>query len=568
MYWRVVITRQCLEPLRLLTIKEFAESSQSTITREERIAVDAANNNQPFRKQYPIEAAADLTLINEFRSRSDMMLTRADLWDDLIDDTEKTFKTNSYIYKLLSSLEAGVEELHAEPNQQSPVMLFRSCQDGAWQAEVLGLPECRQTQFHKDHIAQALLEPDGLLGKVAMAKRRHIASLIRMDIKRVESLHAAMRRRQRMQGQQTHGTDWLMLVAQWVVDRARVAHMLEDETVELYSCYLDEFLGPKKDDTAPQRKRDRKGDNQAKAIPKQKSKGGRPKKKATEEKQARAPGPFRIYIRQLYADSKGDKDKPPCIKAAAEKYHKLSDQCKKDLIKKAKDAKEEMRRTGKKRVLGMSAKELKSAEKKQRVQQLVSHMEKQHEADTDTQAAPSNAIQTRSIVHRALQDNSIEKIADNHAMVHTAARIVARTANADAEARVRDWHTSVGRSQVQQFINATRIPKFLQKNTIAMVGTHVPSFLFTRDAKHLAMCANYLQTQTRKCNMKRALLDQFHKRCEPILDRDCERILEEPRAASRIRPCLKMMVCLCDEHGPHNPPATWVKVKVVVIVVL
>ena len=93
----------------------------------------------------------------------------------------------------MGSIEAGIEEYHAEPNAQSPVSLFRSNTDDAWENEMMTLPARRQGQWHRKHLEESIPH-GGLRGKEPCAKRQHITSLTNMDIKK-GSFHPSFRRR-------------------------------------------------------------------------------------------------------------------------------------------------------------------------------------------------------------------------------------------------------------------------------------------------------------------------------------------------------------------------------------
>ena len=560
-----------MEPIRLLTIREFAEFSLGKIKREDAAAAKAAKEGKEYQRYTPLQVAADQTLVTEYRKRVDIMMSSSILWDSIIPDTDKHLKTNAFIFKFLGALEAGVEEYHAEPNGQSPVILFRSEANEEWESEILALPECRQTTWHKRHVEESLAA-GGLRETLPSAKRRHIAEMTHMEIKRLESLHAAFRRRQRMMGQQTHGVDWERLCAQWVLDRARIKHLSCKDVLSFYS-YLDEFANqnaqePDHNTNTQNKDRSKIGLlKERKSLPKAKakSKGGRPRKiKEERESKPKAPGAFRVFTRKELLGKKTDGEHIPDIKKVAEKFRKLSPQERADLDKTAAVAKEQIKKYKTKRVLGLKTRDVERVVKKQRIKGIVDGMERTFERDMHDVAAVVNCTSPYACT-RITTQTAIEAVRDQpyaaasidgdhgYSELHYAAAVAVKRVRESDYAAIKIWHQTIGRQNAEEFSKALLFTKAMKHNVIAVLGNAFQGFLLARDANHVASCCKHIFGETKTSNAKTVFSDQFRQRCQPLMDNDCAR-LDVDGDVGKGRPCLRLMVCLCSPTGVHSHP--------------
>ena len=553
-YTKVVCTRQNMEPLRVFTLRQFAEQSAASKRRAKAASVDV-NLAEEQNQRFPLQSAADFVWINEFRARADILLGNSILWDDLVSDGDKTQEISAFNFKLLSSMEAGMEELHGEPNAASPICMFRSDGDSAWETEMKTLPECRKSGWHKRHLAEAELD-GGLLSPTSRVKRWHIALLAAMDIKVIESLHASVRRKLRMRGQQTHGVDWMELVALWVLDRARI-HNLEYQDV--LECYIDEFINAdkKNDELRLHPKKETKKRVRCRRTVEKKV----PKKNKGVDKRSgaqRAPGRFRIFTRQVQLGAKRG-EKTMNMTEVATAYKALSDDELKKLDEKAEMAKKHCRQPGgAKRVLGLNTREAERSLKRQKTQQLADTMEADDQLQLVGPMDHFNVLtpagSSRNIAHRAMQktfgqqrNSQTSDSTLSYTDIHQAAIQVARRANKATETAVTTWHQKVGVPIVNTCSKALLLPSELKNNMVALIGEKHDSCLVTRDAKHVSDCVKYVVSRARHTNMKSMMHEQFRQRCQPVLDADCPTI--EEAEEEKQRPCLKMLVCLCSPRG-------------------
>lgn len=73
-----------------------------------------------------------------------------------------------------------------------------------------------------DLVLPYLAVEDRLWSREPQFRVRVIARVWVVSIVKIESLHSCLRRRIKMRSVQTHGQDWFELVAEWVLDRARL----------------------------------------------------------------------------------------------------------------------------------------------------------------------------------------------------------------------------------------------------------------------------------------------------------------------------------------------------------
>ena len=194
-------------------------------------------------------------------------------------------------------------KVHTEVNLQMPIFLFRSRQDAEWESEVTRLPACRRTAYDADHVEKADQFDGGMQGEDMAAMRDHIAEETPTDIHDLETRHAVGRRRQRALGCQTHGVEWMNLVADVVMDNYR--KFAEDSVLQCYWEVFPELL----EDAG-----DNGGDDAAtidvlKKRPAAK-KTQKPVIKSTAKTQPKAkakkaPGPFRIFTKEVTGGTKG-----------------------------------------------------------------------------------------------------------------------------------------------------------------------------------------------------------------------------------------------------------------------
>ena len=111
----------------------------------------------------------------------------------------------------------------------------------------------------------------------------------------------------------THGVDWLRLVADSVLDESRTEE--EESQLKCYWEHFPEFQNLAADaaaaEDAAQVKISKRPAQKTKKLPKQK------------KKRTVAPGPFRIFTKEIETGKKGDKDNPPDMKQVSKKYHAL-----------------------------------------------------------------------------------------------------------------------------------------------------------------------------------------------------------------------------------------------------
>ena len=542
--------RQALEPIRILTVSQFAEMSETTIANyDAAVATNSAEKEKLRHRRFPLQAAADGVLVNEFRNRADALLNSAVLWDALVADSDKTMELNAFVFKLLSSLESGVEELHSEPNQQSPIAMFRSDGDAAWEQDMMDLPYCRTTQWHREHI-QDSLQHGGLLAGIPKAKRDHIILETAMDIKRLESLHASFRRRTRMLGQQTHQVDWEMMVAQWVTDRARVANRIRNRILE---CYIDGYV------VQPSTQCANENGNDDKRKRKRESQNSAGNRKTKQTRRRKAPGAFRIFTRDMTLKCKREGVKPPCLKTVSLQYWALPPDKHAKLQERAARAKKQNeKQEGKTKVLGMSSKETVRFAKKEKAIRLSQKMKSQQGDVIATLDQRTPFGQYRNAAQSALQtamrdlNQHSTDIAEGFSICRTAASMVSRDAKEANELAIATWHRTDGRKGAQAMGKSLLLSSHATSNIIAMLGASLPSYVLCRDTKHIAACCKIIASKVNTDNFKKVLRTQFRQRCQPIMDKDIERIQETADEKPR-RPCLKMMVCLCDEAGERLP---------------
>ena len=543
---KVICMRQCMEPIRILTVNQFAESSATTAKRYDAAAAQGFVSAKLHVHRFPLQAAADLTLVHEFRNRADALLTSSSLWDDLVGDKDKSIELNAFVFKLLSSLESGVEELHSEANQQSPICMFRSDANADWAKEVTELPSCRVVQWHREHVRDAE-QHGGLLAAIPRAKREHIILEAAMDIKRLASLHAAFRRRTRMLGQQTHSVDWEMMVATWVTDRTRIAREL---IAAIQKSYIDDHVVQSATQcstgsaSASNRGRKRKSQNS-------------PDEKKPQRRR-KAPGKFRIFSRDLYLRCDLQGKERPCMATASKKYWALSADEHAKLAERAARAKSQNKALGgTKRVLGLDTKETLRFAKKAQTQRMAATLQmQQHDAEVN---ALTPYGESRKIAQVALQASSqaqhgatdLQVAADDYYICKQAATLVVRQAREESELAIATWHQVHGRNNVQSLGRSLLLPESMTNNMIAMLGCCLPSYFLCRDTEHIKSCCKVIASKVFVSNLKKALADQFRRRCHPIMDKDIERIQDMAEDKPR-RPCLKMLVCLCDAQGEQH----------------
>ena len=106
-------SRQFLEPLRCLTIRQFALRSRETLKAQDatRVRAQSDSNVNARTRKPPLRVAADLDLELEFRQRIDILMGRTELWQDLIPQERQTVEFNAWLYRMGASLEAAVEEV-------------------------------------------------------------------------------------------------------------------------------------------------------------------------------------------------------------------------------------------------------------------------------------------------------------------------------------------------------------------------------------------------------------------------------------------------------------------------
>ena len=119
-----------MEAIRRYTIALLSQDGFDDMQNREAREIECINdmlNGKPYDgevRRFPIQAAAHLELEHAFLEDMNNLLTRHEMWDDLIDDSQKTLHTNCEIFRLWSGLEAGVARFSIEPNLQMPTRLF------------------------------------------------------------------------------------------------------------------------------------------------------------------------------------------------------------------------------------------------------------------------------------------------------------------------------------------------------------------------------------------------------------------------------------------------------------
>jgi hypothetical protein len=222
----VLVVRQVMEPIQRLMKQQLA-SSGAQAERNRLVAnMKLVGDGGPLSDVQdellvPIVIAASHQLEDAFLKQWHLLMFHSALWEDLLPARFHTHTMRHLAFRLLSRVEGMVETELRSRHDVCPIRFFRALLSDDEAKLIEGLPECLLCEWSRGILLQHRHEATLLRGRVCQAKLRLHAKLARMNISRLESLHASLRRQLWTKGVQTHAADFAESAAEFTIDRSR-----------------------------------------------------------------------------------------------------------------------------------------------------------------------------------------------------------------------------------------------------------------------------------------------------------------------------------------------------------
>ena len=312
-----------------------------------------------------------------------------------------------------------------------------------------------------------------------------VAAMSKVDISKIESRHAAVRRRLMARGVQTHGMNIAGLSSEWVLDTTRKEGRQWGKAPHEVS------------------RREK-----AAAAPASRDDGKRPT-------QTRPGGPWRAFVRDQSFGGAGLADSS----ALAIKYANLSAEEKARYDQIGQDA-TESRRSGAKGIssFGITSRELKKAQHRQRLEATVQRAQL---VETPPSIPAARMDRTSAAVDHALALPGVQNMAS---LVSVARAVVERENQKDRDdlrvdkERFAEWLATVGQSYVRSF---AEIHPSLHHISVALdgepMGRAVTAVRYKHPTAYTAAVYKAVQQLSRRCNVGQSLLLDWIDKHQMIL---------------------------------------------------
>ena len=498
-----VICRLAIEPLQRLQTKQLtlggegAESEQQAHQARSLLA-----DSSPQRTFIVVECAMG-RVEEKFHRDVEILMDNNIMWQPIIPPADRTLKYRGLAFRMLSSEDCLVEwtlgamhrrfpfrwfTLLAEPTPANLALLLASpCLFDAWTASFV------ETYQH---------EEGGLLGPVAMAALRLIATMSKVDIAAIEALHAAIRRLVYTKGVQTHAETLEELSAEFVCQRAR----------RLGTAWL-----VTEHDT-----------------------GNGCDEKSGDQSVHRWGGSWRAFVRQKSLGTVGRPD----TSALSREYRQLRPEQLKALALQG-DAARRSKQAGAKGASSFGPKARETRRTQQRVQ-------RQAAVQHATSAARHNAaLPIGDRCERAVE-LALRQGADNLPLAVSRASAIVRhdrthegLLQRQREQDLASWKSSHGLEVVRRFLHAH--PSLQPYNTV-LSGVPCPNGMhgmrYSHPTSGVALVASTISAKAHQSNLNKAMLLDWLSKHSPIMHSACAPI--QPKKRSKKTPsCADIGICIC-----------------------
>lgn len=507
-----LIIRQTLEPLRQLLAEQLDLGSKAWHRRQERAEAQRLASCGEGSREWPVTVACSGCMERRAQERMWMLLDDVRMWQDLIPIDQQTVRLRSLTFRLLSTADALVETVIAQPHRQYPLKMF-TLLAGAPPSDVADDPPCMMDPWSLSFVAD--FSGIGLGSMEALSYLRTIASMIRLNISDIEASHASIRRRLHVRGVQTHPEGIEEVSAEFVLDKLRHAGL------------------PWKADPFVKDNRGSDADGASQTTAKSKGRG-------------RAGGPWRAFVRQ---DTMGKRGGLRDMPAVSERYHQLTDAEKKQLELIGKAATQQGRPTsGPGSSFGLRPRELARLQE----QALTDARADREALSTGGAGLDRNASIDHAIAHAVREqaggNTSVEDLLRSARGSLRKAQRQSMSQVADDEAFLATWRESAGAEIVRETLG--QAPGLRPYEALLQPSPCSGQALLKvlHPVQTTAAIAGMIDESHRSTNLGRCMDSVWVELHKPVLQSECKPI-QEPKSTQTMPKCSTIGACLCGPTG-------------------
>lgn len=215
----LILLRMLMEPLRQLLSAQFEQASDKWEAKQRAQAAKALNEGKAASRKYRVVELAEGTLGQTFYEQLQLLFEAPVLWAAMPPSTH-IVSMRAMAFKCAGRMGAAFHKLLAAKHRHMPYQLFRILVNPSLSAEFAQLPSCMLDEWTRAMKAKF----PTFSGDEFLASLHMIAVMMPVDISRIESLHASIRRCLTVRSTHTHPLTLEELSALWLCQQFRAAH--------------------------------------------------------------------------------------------------------------------------------------------------------------------------------------------------------------------------------------------------------------------------------------------------------------------------------------------------------
>ena len=217
---RALLLRQVMIPFKKLQKAYFNMGSDKWDNMQDGVVAESLRSGRNEDRTFAVVECAMQRLEKKFNEDAMMLMNEPVLWADLLPVESQNLSMQGLAFRMISSADALIQESLGLQHRTCPFILLAILADPSRAAEIVNMDPCLFDPWSRSFVARHRGDDGGLLGRIALAKLRLIASVAKIDIKGLESKHASIRRRI-LSRVQTHASGFEEVSAHWVCSQSR-----------------------------------------------------------------------------------------------------------------------------------------------------------------------------------------------------------------------------------------------------------------------------------------------------------------------------------------------------------